>query len=435
MENKDKIKEILKIQNYLSDFGYYIFRIREANEGGDYILYNIKKKTYNIYSKKKIYEIFSSEIGQKKEYELSDHLLIQKEDLKEHLLLKIIILVDNISFYPKEELLIFEGEKVFFNTYKKPFFMVEADKEEDKNKDYSEYFGGIKNLLMHICVEEDVYNYVCKWYASKIQYPEIKLPTCLIFQSEKGTGKTFFQENVIRKIFGNLWVGVNPDNFEEKYNSFMFGSLLVHLEEAISDETKEKTAQKLKNYISDTTISIRRMNQDPYNVKCYAQITENTNTHKPVYIEENDRRYIVIGYQKKPIDKTIIKAILENLENEVKAFYYYLKNLKFDINELYTPLNTEAKQDIRKYNMSSLELFFEEFDFSQFERLELINDKFYETNLFYNKYINFCSEYGYKNIFSRNKFTMYLKIKGYKDKVIRHQNKLIRCIQVIKDDE
>jgi phage/plasmid-associated DNA primase len=432
----DKIKTILKKQELVSDFGFYIFRIREANEGNDFIFYNIKNKKYNIWSKRKVCDLIKAELGLDKFnfFKVSLTKINEDKEFFNVFLSDYVILVDNISFLPKEELLFFENNKLFFNIYKKSEFMLLNDLKLDKNKDYSKDYPLIEKLLMHICVNDiNLYDYVKKWYAWKIQNPEVKLPTALIFQSEKGTGKTFFQERVIKKIFEHLWKSVNVDNFDEKYNNFMFGSLLVHLEEAINNEQQEKTSQKLKSYISDNIIPIRRMNTDPYEVRCYASITENTNTHKPVFIEENDRRYIIVGYQNRKIDEELITELLLNIDEEVKAFYFHLKTLKLNLSELLVPYHTEAKTNIRKYNMSSLENFFDEFDFSQFKSEDLIKNKYYETHIFYKRYVTFCLECGYKNPFSRNKFTMELKIRGYNDKLIRLGQDVVRCIEVIKD--
>jgi hypothetical protein len=63
------------------------------------------------------------------------------------------------------------------------------------------------------------------------------------------------------------------------------------------------------------------MNNDPFTVMCFANLTMNTNTHKPIKIEDKDRRYTIIGYQKKKIDNTIIQALIDNQEQEVKSFY------------------------------------------------------------------------------------------------------------------
>lgn len=436
--NQEKIKKLLHDQRLIGDCGFYIFRIREANEGNDFILYNIKNQCYNVYSKKKIKDMLKMELREKFiTLKNSFSVMMEDKDFLEFILINHSLIIDNINFYPEEYLLFEEEGKLFFNIYKKPKFMKDADKEEIKDYDYSEQFGAIKNLLKHICITEDVYNYVLKWYAWKIQYPHIKLPTALIFQSEKGTGKTKFQELVIKKIFEHLWRAVNVENFEEKYNSYLFGVLLVHMEEAVSDESKEKTSQKVKSYVSDTQISLRVMNKDPYNVKCYANISENTNTHKPINLEENDRRYIIVGFQQKKIDNTIIQALIDNQDEEVKAFYYYLKNLKLDQLELINPIHTEAKTNIRKYTMTSIDNFFDEFDFNVFEPKDLIKEKFFETQLFYKRYLTFCQEYGYKNPSSRNKFTMELKMRGYIDTVLwdKDNKKSIRAIKVIKEDE
>jgi putative DNA primase/helicase len=357
------------------------------------------------------------------------------KDFVEKYLIENIIVVDNINFYPLEQILIKIDGKIYFNTYKRSNFMIKADEEEDKEKDYSSFFPAIENLLRHICLNDEIYNYVLKWYAWKVQHPEIKVPTALIFQGEKGTGKSFFQEQVIKTIFGHLWTTINQENMEDKYNLYMFETLLVNLEEAISDDTKEKISQKLKNLVSDTTISIRKMNNDPFTVLCFANLTMNTNTHKPIKIEEKDRRYTIIGYQNNKIDTTIIRAVVENKETEVKAFYYYLKHLKVEYLEVSQPLKTDAKEDIRKYNMNSLEHYFDEFDFNKFKdsSFKLKDNCFYETQLFYKLYISFCGENGYKNIFSRNKFTMELKQRGFSDKVIKEDGVCKRYIKVLND--
>jgi hypothetical protein len=430
------IDEILKPQRYLADCNFNIFRMREGSESTEFILYNNLNKTYNMYSKRKLKEMLQIELGKnfQKFKSIHDDISDIKEFIEKYLLNNVII-IDNINFYPIEQILIKVKGKLYFNTYKRSNFMILADKEQEENKDYSSFFPAIENLLRHICITEELYNYVLKWYAWKVQHPSIKLSTALIFQSEQGTGKSFFQEIIIQTIFGHLWTSINQENIEDKYNLYMFETLLVNIEEAINDDTKEKISQKLKNLVSDNTISIRKMNNDPFTVMCFANLTMNTNTHKPIKIENNDRRYTIIGYQNKKIDKTIIQAVLDNKDYEIKAFYYYLKTLKVDYLEVGTALKTEAKENIRKYNMNSLENFFDEFDFNKFKDSQFIltEGAYYETHLFYQLYIAFCIENGYKNTFSRNKFTMELKQKGFSDKVIKKENFCKRYIKVLND--
>ena len=432
------IEEILKPQRYLADCNFNIFRMREGSESAEFIFYNNLNKTYNHYSKRKLKDMLFIELG--KNFDKFKQIHEDAGDIKsfiENYLLNKIIIVDNLNFYPIEQILIKVEGKIYFNTYKRSNFMIQADKEQDLTKDYSSFFPAIENLLRHICINEEIYNYVLKWYAWKVQHPDIKLPTALIFQGEKGTGKTQFQERVIKKMFGHLWTSINQENIEDKYNLYMFEKLLVNIEEAISDETKEKISQKLKNLVSDTTISIRKMNNDPFTVMCFANLTMNTNTHKPIKIEDKDRRYTIIGYQNKRIDNTIIQALIDNQDYEVKSFYYYLKSLKVEYLEVAYPLKTDAKDDIRKYNMNSLESFFDEFEFEKFKDsgcFTLTDSCYYETHLFYQLYIAFCGENGYKNTYSRNKFTMELKTRGYTDKVITKDKISKRYIKVLNDE-
>jgi Family of unknown function (DUF5906) len=76
---------------------------------------------------------------------------------------------------------------------------------------------------------------------------------------------------------------------------------------------KGRVTSKLKNYITEPTIPLRRMQQTAVNVRNYLALLFSSNRPQPVYIPETDRRYNVGNFQNIMLRPISEEAVMEEL--------------------------------------------------------------------------------------------------------------------------
>lgn len=140
------------------------------------------------------------------------------------------------------------------------------------------------------------------WLAVMIQH-RVSFRTAWICHGTQGTGKGLLINKILRPIIGDQYVVTRLQNeLKGEFSAFLEFALIVFIDEIEVDslESGGSLESKLKFYITEPTVPIRRMRTDSYSVPSFTGLI-GSNKAQPVVIPRNDRRYNVGEFQKVPL--------------------------------------------------------------------------------------------------------------------------------------
>ena len=186
-----------------------------------------------------------------------------------------------------------------------------------------------------------------------------------VLTGTQGTGKGIFYSRILRGLFGTAHVPMKfLQSMEEQFNLYMRDALFLVVDEfhmASASSSAGKMADKLKNQITEPTITIRGMRSNQVEVESYTNYLFLTNRVDAVNIETGDRRYNIAPKQEeKLLDKFpgISKQLdSDKLEKELFHFAGALETYKVDSHLAKTAINNLAKEQMRNVSMSVFEEF------------------------------------------------------------------------------
>lgn len=195
--------------------------------------------------------------------------------------------------------------------------------DDEKNDDY---YNVIEQKKYY------VYNYL------KSIFKRSKNNTAILLIAKKaGTGKTSFSKLINAVISNNLGSTIPGEDFlNDTYNGAdMDNKLFISLEEVeIADTMQQRIniSNKIKNLITNDTVRIRKIRQDPKNKENFVSYCITSNAYCPVIMDNEamNRRFAVFEINNKQSDKfyTDFHNLLENKE-AVRIFYNFIKNNEF----------------------------------------------------------------------------------------------------------
>jgi hypothetical protein len=256
----------------------------------------------------------------------------------------------------------------YVNTYRKTKYQLATDKFETLTLGDSPKIKAacpnIYTLISHMLGGQPVeFEHFINWLASVFQTGK-KTKTAWVLQGVPGTGKGIFYTRILRPLFGREYVPMRElTNIEEQFNNFMKTALFLVVDEfhmASASAATLKVADKLKNNISEDTVTIREMRSNQVEPDNYTNFLFLTNRPDAIKIEEGDRRYNVAPRQETPIKIAHPKLIsnLNVLEGELDTFAAILRNYKYNRNQVESPIANNAKEQMKQHAMSVLEEFF-----------------------------------------------------------------------------
>lgn len=134
------------------------------------------------------------------------------------------------------------------------------------------------------------------WLAYTIKRMDKKIRWAVVMQGVDGAGKGFIGEMLMAIMSRNNVEMVNAQALEEKYTGFYDSRKVVVLEEArIHGTSRYAVMDKLKPFITNDVVSIRRMHTDTYNVPNVTSTMILTNHSDALPVYDADRRYFVIS--------------------------------------------------------------------------------------------------------------------------------------------
>lgn len=227
----------------------------------------------------------------------------------------------------------------------------------------------IDRIINWLCdSDEKAINYVTHWIAKKVQEPERKNMTALVFQGQQGTGKDTLAMIVMEMIGRENCARINQSQLETRFNAGFAEKLLVVADEVINRENLFDTASTLKTYLTDETVAVEQKFVPVREVPNRMSWVFTSNASVPVQIEgEHDRRYTVIRNMKPPSEehRALLRGVYgkrdsldeEFVKSEVAAFMRRLFDLRVDRELIARPLDNEARKLIAKAGQSSVDAF------------------------------------------------------------------------------
>lgn len=234
-------------------------------------------------------------------------------------------------------------------------------------------FGYAKNLML-ICPaiyklidhilgngEEELERFI-NWLAYIFQTRK-KTSTSWVLSGVQGTGKGLFHRTVIKPLFGEEQAQMRTlEALEEQFNLYMRDALFLMVDEFHMGSARHgigKIADKLKNWITEETVSIRAMHSNSMQMKNFTNFMFFTNRHDAMKIDPGDRRYNIAPRQEvKILDKyPELPDQLNNMKEELFIFAGILNTFKYEEQFIRVPIDNTAKEQMRIVSMSMFEEF------------------------------------------------------------------------------
>jgi len=196
--------------------------------------------------------------------------------------------------------------------------------------------GLIEWLLFWLCNEEDkALGYVLDWLARPLQNiysgrGAYRNKTSLIFHGDQGTGKGFVfgTDGFMRAIYGNTMSEILQNQMEDHFEPRKLTEtlLLTANEVACSGYRDSKTLNRLKAWVTEPTIQIRKMRKTSEEFPIWFNMVMLSNDAMPLRLEPGDRRYSVFKQDRK-LNPTMIPPLVEERDAGWPTAKYFLKKL------------------------------------------------------------------------------------------------------------
>jgi len=187
-------------------------------------------------------------------------------------------------------------------------------------------------LLHWLCNEDsDAYEYTMDWIANPLQHlykgkGACRNKTAVVFYGEQGTGKGLFwgPDGMMRAIYGRMMTEILQGQMEDKFDAKAFASvlLLVANEVACSGYRDAKSLNRLKAWVTEPTIQVRRMRTAAEEIPVWFNMVLMSNDDMPIKLEPGDRRYSVFRQDKKLPPKLVGNIIAERNKGWPGAKYF-----------------------------------------------------------------------------------------------------------------
>lgn len=193
------------------------------------------------------------------------------------------------------------------------------------------------------------------WLAFILQQRK-RTQTAWVLHGVEGTGKGIMMNRILRPIFGKNQTAIRRmEDLNEPYNGYMKQCFIVFIDEIEAKALlNEKGAMaKLRNFITEPTITIRDMYVTAVEFDNFTCWIFSSNQSEPVLIPGNDRRFNVGVYQTQKLGMT--DAELDRIPGELQAFHDYLLSYAVDLEAVKTPLENEDRSQMIAISESSID--------------------------------------------------------------------------------
>jgi hypothetical protein len=216
------------------------------------------------------------------------------------------------------------------------------------------------DLIVHVCGNDQTAARRFVNWLSFIWQTGTKPETAWIFHGTYGTGKGKLLK-VLEHLFGKHCVVTGPEAVSEQFNADIEEAQILWIDEVTTDSwDSAKVTPKLRNWITDNPIKIRKMRQNAVAMPNYMGLIIAGNEYNIVVVRNRDRRFNVPPRQEIPL-LDLPWATDEVLDNTT-GWLYQEDNLtdlgvalqlwQVDVAQVRAPMNTVAKYEIMQVTQS-----------------------------------------------------------------------------------
>jgi hypothetical protein len=173
------------------------------------------------------------------------------------------------------------------------------------------------DYFSHLMPAEADRHHVMRWVATYIARPGTRMSYGLLLASKaQGVGKTWLAERILGPISGARNVSFpSEQDIKDKYTAWIGEKRLIAVEEIYSGD-KHEIYNKLKPYITQNTIPVRRLYTGAYDAPNFAHFILTSNASVPMPLAPHDRRWLVPRVTEERRAREFWTAFLRWLESD-----------------------------------------------------------------------------------------------------------------------
>ena len=260
----------------------------------------------------------------------------------------------DLVFDPKSDLQFIPGA-THVNTFRATPYMTRA-RSSAKDSTLSEIPSVTNKTLFSVLGNPtiEVYSRFINWLAFIFQFRE-KAGTAWVMSGRTGTGKGTFIKYILSPLFGHDAVNiVQFGSVTSTFNSFLEHALFVVFEEADtrSVPNQNELMSKLRHWITDSPLPIRRTFTDVYNAENYTNFLFMANTRNSVVVPHDDRRFNFAERQEQKIVYTPNEILTLQAGTELDVFADVLQRWPVDKLAVMQIVQTQAQADVHEATTS-----------------------------------------------------------------------------------
>lgn len=227
----------------------------------------------------------------------------------------------------------------------------------------------IDKVLSHVVnYDEKAKQWVVNWLAFVFQN-RTKSRVALVLHGTKGTGKGVLFNEIIKPLFGGDACQEVQQNeiLQDRFNEYLGRTLFVMLDESEADENFRN---RLYHWITEPNLRLRVAYAGGKLIESHTNFILASNKPDAAPIEANDRRFTVAPRQLSKID--LPQTEFDLIPEELSEFARYLLAYEVDERAATTPLENDAKDEMREAARDSIDMFIDALmsgDFQFFVRM------------------------------------------------------------------
>lgn len=219
----------------------------------------------------------------------------------------------------------------------------------------------IQVLLAHLCnKDEELMTWVERWLAYPLRHRGAKMETSIIMHGDEGSGKNFFFEKVIKKIYGEYGYVIGNAQLESQFNDWASKKLFMVADEVVTRSELKHMKGKLKYLVSGDMIIINPKGLPEHGEANHMNFVFLSNELQPLALDKTDRRYLVIWTPPALGREFYIEVAQEIDAGGIEAYFHYLLHEldMGDFNEHTKPIYTDAKESLIEKSLTPAERFY-----------------------------------------------------------------------------
>lgn len=237
----------------------------------------------------------------------------------------------------------------------------------------------IKALLNNLCSKKEYLEYFINWLSCSLATKK-KIGTSIFFRGIPGTGKGVLWEQLICYFVGDNYVQVlENDTLKSNFTPNGLEKSLFVLANEIKADFRDgnNTYEKLKMYITDSTLRIEEKGVQAFNAPNHFNLILFSNNDVPLQIQGGDRRYSIFATKSRTLSEVAkvdfgltIDLFIKEIQKERDNFLIDVVCYSYSFDNARKCLETEEKERIYRASMTKIEILADKvknFDKSFFE--------------------------------------------------------------------